>query len=337
MTLLSTGSCGAQEANLEENLKLRWSKGDLPPVVFGVEHKKYVEIVSGGEALLKQCLANKDLWTQDSLFFRLAHAHATRIISCRENHSPSTHVVFEFAGDTDELQKTCAHLDGRGAQTLTSRIEHLGEFTFQKVTFQGNDQSRMNDNLAWSLYEPIRIAPEQLTPLTNRDRFSLFSAKTLTKTQPYVSSAMAAAFSQFFSPNNIWGRGSEKFGNRFEASFVQRFVTYGMQSSFAAALHEDLRYRPSTETGVLKRMRYAVARTFVLQTSRGNDVAFANLAAALSSGLIINVAHPGRENFSHPGAWKLSGVNFLGFVESNLWSEFKPDIKFLVRSKILHR
>jgi hypothetical protein len=335
--LLWCGVSGAQESTLKDNLDLRWSKGDLPPVVFGAEHTKFVEIISGGEDLLQQCLADKELWSQDSLVFRLAHAHASKIVSCRENHSPSTHVIFEFAGETDVLRKACVHLDGHGAQTLTSRIEHFGEFAFHKVTFQGNNQNRMNDNLAWSLFQPIRLTPEQLPPLTKRDRFRLFTAKTLTKTQPYVSSAMAAGFSQFFSPNNIWGRGGDKFANRFEASFVQRLVTYGMQDGFAAAFHEDLRYRPSLENGVFQRLRYAVARTFILQTPRGNEVAFANLAAAFSSGLIINVCHPGRENFLHPGAWTLAGGNLLGFMESNLWAEFKPDIRHLVRSKILHR
>jgi hypothetical protein len=336
-TLLWSGLSGAQESSLKDNLDLRWSKGDLPPVVFGAEHKKFVEIVDGGEDLLQQCLNDKELWSQDSLIFRLAHAHASKIVSCRENHSPSTHVVFEFVGDTDALRKTCAHLDGRGAQTLTSRIAHFGEFTFHKVTFQGNNQNRMNDNLAWSLFGPVRPTAEQLPQLTKRDRFRLFAAKTLTKTQPYVDSALAAGFGLFFSPNNIWGRGSDKFTNRFEASFIQRLVTYGTQSGFAAVFHEDLRYRPSVESGVWKRARNAVARTFVLETPRGSEVAFANLAAAFSSGLIINVAHPGCENFLHPGAWKLAGGNLLGFMESNLWAEFKPDVKHFVRSKVLHR
>jgi hypothetical protein len=336
-TLPWCGVSGAQESTLKDNLDLRWSKGDLPPVVFGDEHKKFVEIINGAEDLLQQCKSDKELWAQDSLPFRLAHAHASRIVSCREKHSPSTHVVFEFVGETEVLRKTCAHLDGHGAQTLTSRIEHFGEFAFHKVTFQGNNQTRMNGNLTLSLFKPFRPAPEQLPPLTRRDRFRLFTAKTLTKTQPYVSSALSAGFSQFFSPNNIWGRGGDKFANRFEASFTQRLVTYGMQSGFAAAFHEDLRYRPSVESGVWKRARYAVARTFILQTPRGDEVAFANLAAAFSSGLVINVAHPGRENFLHPGAWKLAGGNILGFVEGNLWTEFKPDIKHFVQSKVLHR
>lgn len=337
LILLYSGVSGAQESDLKANLELRWTKGDLPPVVFGAEHKKYIEIVNGGADLLKQCQSDRDLWSQDPLVFRLAHARASRIVSCRENHNPSTHVVFEFVGDSAVLQKACAHLDGHGAQTLTSRLEHLGEFTYHKVTFQGNDQTRMNANLVSSLFEPIRLIPNPLLPLTNHDRFRLFTTKTLTKTQPYVSSALAAGFAQFFSPNNIWGRGGDKFSNRFEASFTERVATYGMQAGFAAAFHEDLRYRPSGENGMWKRTRYALARTFILQTSRGNEIAFANLAAAFGSGVAMSNLHPGREGPSYPRAWTLAGGNLLGFMESNLWAEFKPDIKHLVRSKVLHR
>src|SRR5229473_283834 len=92
-TLLWCGVSCAQDSTLKDNLDLRWSKGDLPPVVFGAAHTKFVEIVSGGDGLLQQCKADKELWAQDSLAFRLAHAHASRIVSCREKHSPSTHVV----------------------------------------------------------------------------------------------------------------------------------------------------------------------------------------------------------------------------------------------------
>ena len=57
----------------------------------------------------------------------------------------------------------------------------------------------------------------------------------------------------------------------------------------------------------------------------------------IGSGVVINTYHPGRENFTHPGAWKLAAWNLSGFAESNLWNEFKPDIKYLIRSKLFHR
>ena len=132
-------------------------------------------------------------------------------------------------------------------------------------------------------------------------------------------------------------KGADQFTNHLVASFTQRLVTYGIQSGVAAALHEDLRYKQSHSHNVWKRSQHALVSTLVLETPRGNDVAFANIVAAVGSGVVINTCHPGRENFTQPGAWRLATWNLLGFAEGNLWNEFKPDIKHLFRSKILHR
>jgi len=114
-------------------------------------------------------------------------------------------------------------------------------------------------------------------------------------------------------------------------------MTYGLQSGAAAALHEDVRYRPSTSGNVWKRTGHALISTVVLETPRGDDIAYANLVAAFGSGFAINTIHPGREISTRPGAWNLTALNLLGFAQGNLWTEFKPDIKHLVRRKLLHR
>ena len=62
--------------------------GDLPKLSFGTERLKNVEVVGGGEELLKSCLTDSTTWSKDPLMFRLAHSHATEIQSCRENEFP---------------------------------------------------------------------------------------------------------------------------------------------------------------------------------------------------------------------------------------------------------
>jgi hypothetical protein len=121
------------------------------------------------------------------------------------------------------------------------------------------------------------------------------------------------------------------------ASFTQRVVTYGLQSGAAAALHEDVRYKPSLSSNVWKRTGHALFSTVVLETPRGNDIAYANIVAAVGSGFVINATHPGRDITNRPGAWNLAALNLVGFAQGNLWTEFKPDIKHLVRHKLLHR
>jgi hypothetical protein len=338
LALLSSLAGMAQELEprtLKSNLEYRLTQGDLPQLSFGVERPKNVEVTEGSEALLQDCLTNPVTWSQDPLLFRLAHAHAGSILSCRENASPSMHVIFRKVGD--EPLQAWAHLDGHGAQTTESRIAHLGEFLYHKITFRNNDQERMFDNLERSFSSPLGISASQADPLTARDRLTFFSDKTVTRAQPYVATLVSSATLLLIGSRRIWGQGTDGYTNHLVASFSQRLVTYGLQSGAAAALHEDLRYRPSLSRNVWKRSEHALVSTLVIQTPRGTDIAFANVAAAFGSAAIINASLPGREDSSnHPDLWRLAGQNLLGFAEGNLWNEFKPDIKHLVRRK-LHR
>jgi hypothetical protein len=324
-----------EQHTIKSNLEYRLTRGDLPKLSFGIEKPKNVEVIGGGEELLESCLNDTATWSKDPLMFRLAHAHATSIQSCRENSSPSMHAIFRQV--PDEPLQTWVHLDGHGAQTSQSRMVHLGEFIYHKITLRTNDQDRMFENLQRSFSSSLQTPPDAAIPFTGREQFTIFASETLTRAQPYASSVFSSAAMQLFSPSRVRGRGTDLFTNHLVGSFTQRLVTYGVQSAAAAALHEDLRYKPSQSRNVWKRSGHALASTLLLETPRGNDIAFANIVAAVGSGVIIDTYRPGRENFTHPGAWKLSGLNLLGFAQGNLWNEFKPDIKHLVRSKLLHR
>lgn len=335
LALLSSLAGMAQQIEqhtLKSNLEYRLTRGDLPKLSFGIERPKNVEVLDGGEELLQDCLTDPVTWTQDPLLFRLAHAHAASIQSCRENASPSLHVIFRKVGD--EPLQAWAHLDGHGAQTSASRMGHLGEFLYHKITFQNNDQQRMFENLERSYSSPLGIAADQAVPFTVRDRLTLFSDKTVTRVQPYVATLVSSATLLLIGSSRIWGQGADGYTNHLVASFSQRLVTYGLQGAAAAALHEDLRYRPSLSRNVWKRSEHALFSTVVIQTPRGNDIAFANIAAALGSAAIINASLPGREDSNHPDLWLLAGENLLGFAEGNLWNEFKPDLKHLVRRRL---
>jgi hypothetical protein len=342
LALLSSLAGRAQDSEqhtIKSNLEYRLGKGDLPKLTFGIEKPKYVQVTGGSEELLQSCLTDPETWSQDPLIFRLAHAHSASIQSCRENRSPSLHVVFLKVGD--EPLQAWAHLDGHGSETSESRIAHLGEFLYHKVTFQNNDQERMFENLERSFSSPLGISPDPI-PLTLRDRLTLFTDKTVSAVQPYAASLISSAALMFISPNHIWGQGTDDYTNHVVSSFTRRLVTYGLQAGAAAALHEDLRYRPSLSHNVWRRSGHALLSTLVIETPRGNDIAFANIVAAVGSAEIINATRPGQENptqenLSHLGVWNLAGANLLGFAEGNLWNEFKPDIKHLVRTRLLHR
>jgi len=319
---------------IKSNLEYRLSRGDLPEVSFGIQKRKNVEVLEGGEELLSSCLSDSHMWSKDPLMFRLGHTHATEIQSCREKSSPAMHAVFRKV--PGKPLRAWMDLDGHGSQTSGTRMVHFGEFLYHKMTLQTNDQDRMFDNLQRSFSSSLQAAPDPELPFSGHERFTLFASKTLTRVQPYATSALSSAF-QLLSPSDVWGRGTDGFTNHVVASFTRRLVTYGLQSGAGAALHEDLRYKPSTSANVWKRTGHALLSTVVLETPRGNDVAFGNLIAAVGSGFAINTLHPGRETSARPGVWDLTAFNLIGFAQGNLWTEFKPDIKHLVRRRLLHR
>jgi hypothetical protein len=232
--------------------------------------------------------------------------------SCREN-TPSINAIFRQV--PDEPLESRINLQGDVSKTTRNRMDHLREFLSNRITLQSN--------------RPI--------PLTLRERLRLFTDKTVTQVQPYASSLVSAAILEFFSPTRIWGQGTDEFTNHVFSSFTRRVVTYGIQSSAAAALHEDLRYKPSLSSNVWKRTGHALLSTLIIETPNGNGVAFANIVAAHGSGAIINSSHPGQENIDHQGTWSLGGKNLLGFAEGNLWSEFKPDLQHFLRTRLLRQ
>jgi hypothetical protein len=171
-------------------------------------------------------------------------------------------------------------------------------------------------------------------PLTLTDRLSLFDDKTLTQVQPYAATVVSASVLQLLSSDRLWGQGTDKFTNHLIASFSRRLVTYGIQSAAAAALREDLRYKPSLSNNVFRRSGHALLRTFVVDTPHGQDIAYANIVAGVGSAVIIHEFHPGREHGAS-GTFTLVGFNFVGLAETNLWSEFKPDVKHFLHNRFL--
>ena len=82
--------------------------------------------------------------------------------------------------------------------------------------------------------------------------------------------------------------------------------------------------------------------TLILETPRGNDVAFANIVAAVGSAEIINASRPRagkspQANRTHLGMWNLAGDNLLGFAEGNSGMNSSPISSIWLRSKLLHR
>jgi len=165
--------------------------GDLPKLSFGIEKPKNVEVIGGGEELLKSCLTDSSTWSKDPLMFRLAHTHATEIQSCRENSSPSMHVIFRKR--PDEPLQTWIHLDGHGSQTSGSRVAHFRRVRLPQDHASDQRQDRMFENLQRQFSSSLQA--------TSRSGNSVYRPRTIhavhlqnsNPVQPYATSVISSA------------------------------------------------------------------------------------------------------------------------------------------------
>jgi hypothetical protein len=106
-----------------------------------------------------------------------------------------------------------------------------------------------------------------------------------------------------------------------------------LQAAAAAALHEDVRYISSGQTGLKKRALHAIVFSFVTYDNRGRtELNIANLSSYYASAAISTTWIPGRNNVALHTL--TNGTEQMGLsVPINLLQEFWPEI----RQKVLRR
>jgi hypothetical protein len=289
-------------------------------VLFGTPTKKHVPIVAGAEFLLKY-LGADPLYRRDPIWSRLAHTHPISTMAYREENSPSTHVVFLRLPDGS--LKADIHLDGNGPQNV---FPHLDEFLFHKLTFQDNNQDRMNANLKRSLIRST-TNPDDVF-ISKRERTLLFVHQTL-GLKP-VASAFGNAVFRRYTHEYIWKTDShyEPMLNRFEGSLFSNTLKNSVEFGVANWRQEDTRYRPSGLQGAGARLRHALLRAYVVPTPTGTEFAYARFAGIIATTAVIDAWHPWREHAYTPNYYGQAAFGiFLVPVARSMWAEFGPDLK----------
>lgn len=307
--------------SLLDNLNEKLSGQNLAgSIVFGTPTKKHVPIISGAEFLLDY-LESDPQYKRDPIWGRLAHTHPTSTIAYREEGNPSTHVVFLRL--PDGTLKADMHLDGNGPQKV---FPHLDEFLFHKLTFQDNNQDRMNANLKRSV---VRDAanPEDLF-MSRRERTLLFVHQTL-GLQPVVSAFGNATF-RHYAHDFLWKTEPryEPVLNRFEGSLFHNTLKNSIEFGVANWRQEDTRYRPSGERGAGARVRYALIHAYFVPTPTGTEFAYARFAGIVGTTAVIDAWHPWRKYSYQPNHYRQAAFGLaLDPIAKSMWAEFGPDIK----------
>lgn len=183
------------------------------------------------------------------------------------------------------------------------------------------------------------MGPRPLLPQTFHDKFVAYAFVTVGPRALLVP-AVPAAFRIANPPRNYppeWRQGAQAFGRNYgdQLATVSAFETG--RFAVGAAVHEDLRYHPSTSTNFFMRTGHALAFTFVDRSDDGHArLAIANFAG-LAAGSYVGMSYlpAGFNDVTH--ADQRLAVRLGGLAGSNIGAEFAPDIfRFLTEHHLPH-
>jgi len=165
------------------------------------------------------------------------------------------------------------------------------------------------------------------TPLSGDERWKLYLKMTYGSAGPYLSPLVnASLLDQANGTPRQWGRGFPGFERRL-ASRVGNAVLQGtFQAPFAAILHEDVRYIPTTQHSFQRRALHAILYSFLTYNGKGQPTLnIGNLAAFYASTAVTTVWLPGVRNAARYTLSNGSEQIALSFP-LNVVQEFWPEI-----------
>ena len=166
-------------------------------------------------------------------------------------------------------------------------------------------------------------------------RLRLFLDDTILSPTLTPRLAFSAALDHRDTQPSGWGTGGSGYSKRVAARAGLVLSQAGVHHATAAALDFDPRGDRSRCgcTNPVRRAGYALARTFVTRDRRGRAVPNVPLVAGAAGGaMIARTWYPRRDGPGRDAA-QLATLTVVGQAGANLFREFAPDLKRLIRRK----
>lgn len=165
-------------------------------------------------------------------------------------------------------------------------------------------------------------------PLTGDERWQLYWRQNFLSVGAYFGPVFTAlALDQATGSPSQWGGGLEGYGRRVGSRTATAMVQGTLQASVAAALHEDVRYISSGQTGFKRRALHAFVFSFVTYNNQGHTTLnIANLFSYYAATAISTTWVPGRGNVATYAL--TNGTAQIGLsIPINMLQEFWPEIR----------
>jgi hypothetical protein len=123
----------------------------------------------------------------------------------------------------------------------------------------------------------------------------------------------------------------EGYGKRCGSSFAQKAVKNSIHSGLMEMLHEDPRYFTSNRSGIWKRTEYAIGQTFISHKDTGGTrLAYSRWISGFTASYVAHQWYP--HTYHSTGDYLVGGgISFGLDVAKNVWNEFWPDVRRILR------
>jgi hypothetical protein len=188
---------------------------------------------------------------------------------------------------------------------------------------------RSNQTLTYQNSLPDAPSARPLRPLTDREKFALFTEEARSPLT-FVSAGVTAGFNS--ASGRVYGGGWNGFGKNYAVAVAEHETSsFFGQYLFPKLLSQDPRYHPSEKDGFWKRSTYAASRVLLTRNDAGQKTVNSSyLLGALVSTAVASCYRPPR----YQGAGQTMadfGSTVGGDAGMNILKEFWPQLRNRIR------
>ena len=163
-------------------------------------------------------------------------------------------------------------------------------------------------------------------PMTRSERLRNYLAG-LANGESIVRAAASAAVRQAENSPKEWQGGGKGYGYRIGDAFAQHVIRNTLQYGASSVLHEDNRYFASGQSGLFRRMKYAVRGTLLARHDNGSQsISYSRIGGTAGAAFISRIWQPPSATTAGDGAVSF-GISMGSQMGFNIFREFWPDMK----------
>ncbi len=165
--------------------------------------------------------------------------------------------------------------------------------------------------------------------MTRTERAALY-VNSLVGPNALVFTAIRAGISQAMDSPDEWESNARGYGFRVASTWGQSAVSSTFENGIALGLDEDNRYFASGEHGVMRRLKYAIASSFLARHDNGTrSLSISAIGGPAAGAAISRLWQPDSTNSARDAAQSF-GVSIGARVGFNVAREFIPSLRKLL-------